>query len=262
VAHLQSRREETLQGADAEALYEEFFADCDVPAPSPHLVGMLVQHLVRGGPTPEYHDLAGRRACDPHELATHITQENLGYREISSLIERSYTGPARAIYPSLREYRVAVEDALYDLDHPDDKTRPIRAIPIFEPRADDQLTPGPAHDLDGLMREVLATGAGLLDLPMIEFPGTLEWSRRLLKGWYGMAYYRENPPRIRINCLLDSPNISVSTLRFLLWHEFLHVQLNSGHTKTFREYERRWPGCLDADRELDTLNEKFGVPYW
>ena len=62
VAHLQNPREETLKDADAETLYDEFFGDCDVPAPSPHLVGMLVRHLAHGGPTPEYHDLAGRRA--------------------------------------------------------------------------------------------------------------------------------------------------------------------------------------------------------
>jgi hypothetical protein len=77
-----------------------------------------------------------------------------------------------------------------------------------------------------------------------------------------MAYYREDPPRLRINRLLDSPDINVTTMRFLIWHEFLNVHLASGHTRTFREYERRWPGCVDAERELDSLNERFGVQYW
>ena len=77
-----------------------------------------------------------------------------------------------------------------------------------------------------------------------------------------MAYSREDPPRLRITRLLDSPDISVPTMRFLLWHEFLHVYLASGHTQTFREHERLWPGCVEAERELDTLNETFGVQYW
>jgi hypothetical protein len=51
-------------------------------------------------------------------------------------------------------------------------------------------------------------------------------------------------------------------MRFLIWHGLLHVHLSSGHTKTFRAYERRWPGYVEADRELDNLNEKFGVQYW
>jgi hypothetical protein len=192
---------------------------------------MLVQHLARGGTTPEYHDLAGWHACDPHEITKRIKHDDLGYGEMSRLIDRAYTGLACAIYPSLREYHVAVEHALYELDHPDETTWPIRAIPVFEPRADDQLTPGPAHDLEVLMREVLATGAGLLGLPTLEFPGPLAWSRRLLKGWYGMAYTREDPQRIRINRLLDSPDISVATMRFLIWHEFLHVHLAAVATR-------------------------------
>jgi hypothetical protein len=262
VAHLGSLHGYALEGTSVETLYDEFFADCDMPAPSHHLVGMLVQHLACGGITPEYHDLAGRRACDPHEVAKCIHGGNLGYNDVRNLIEHAYTGLACAIYPTLREYRVAVEDALYELDHPNESTRPVRAIPVFEPRPDDHLTPGPLHDLEVLMREVLATGAGILGLPTLEFHGTLQWTRRILKGWYGMAYHREDPPRIRMNQLLDSPDISVATMRFLIWHEFLHVHLASGHTKTFREYERRWPRCVQAELELDNLNEKFGVQYW
>ena len=93
-------------------------------------------------------------------------------------------------------------------------------------------------------------------------PRRAAWSHRLLKGWYGMAYTREDPPRICINRLLDSPDISMTTMQFLIWHEFLHVHLASGHTETFREHERHWPGYVEAERELDTLNERFGVQYW
>jgi hypothetical protein len=41
------------------------------------------------------------------------------------------------------------EDALYELDHPDEATRIVRAIPVFEPGPDEQLTPGPAMTLQG-----------------------------------------------------------------------------------------------------------------
>ncbi|MGQ0736189.1 MAG: hypothetical protein ACT4QD_21370 [Acidobacteriota bacterium] len=68
--------------------------------------------------------------------------------------------------------------------------------------------------------------------------------------------------RIRINCLLNSPDFSAETLRFLLWHEFLHVHLKSGHTPEFRQYERMWPDYVACDREMDSLNERFGVQYW
>jgi hypothetical protein len=77
-----------------------------------------------------------------------------------------------------------------------------------------------------------------------------------------MAYFRERPPRIVINRLPDSSAVSEATLRFLLWHEFLHVHLRQLHTPTFRDLERKWSGCKHAERELDTLGERFEVSYW
>lgn len=65
-----------------------------------------------------------------------------------------------------------------------------------------------------------------------------------------------------MNRLLDSPDIGAETMRFLLWHEYLHLYLKQLHTKTFRELERKYPSRVEGDRELDTLNERFGVQYW
>lgn len=68
--------------------------------------------------------------------------------------------------------------------------------------------------------------------------------------------------RIRINRIADSPDIDEPTLRFLLWHEYLHLFLKQGHTSEFRIRERAWPGYLEADRVLDSLDERFNVRYW
>lgn len=73
--------------------------------------------------------------------------------------------------------------------------------------------------------------------------GELVWTKRLVKGWYAMAYYEADTPhghgKIRVNVLLDSPDVSEETMRFLLWHEYLHLYLKAGHSKTFRELERK-----------------------
>jgi hypothetical protein len=86
-----------------------------------------------------------------------------------------------------------------------------------------------------------------------------------MKGWFGKAMPRVgHAPRageIRINCLLNSEDVSRATLRFLLYHEFLHLHLQQNHTPTFRDLERRWPGYRDADREMDNLNERFALEF-
>jgi hypothetical protein len=106
----------------------------------------------------------------------------------------------------------------------------------------------------------LSTSADSEPLP------SLKWTRLLVKGWYGKAYWEQGMScgqgLIRINNLLDSPDPPAMVVEFLLWHEYLHLYLQQGHTPTFRVLERRWPTCREADRFLDNLNERFGVQYW
>ncbi|MBD2261192.1 DEAD/DEAH box helicase [Pseudanabaena sp. FACHB-2040] len=249
------------------ASFDEFFFDCDHPWPSLHDIHRVLIHRCAGCEQPQFHPLIERDQCDPYKLADKIWEQQLGPRDKSALVEDSYTKLARAIYPDLRSFRAAVEDALYEIQYPEDTTRRRRAIPIPDPRPDKQMAVGPHHDLDSLMADVLKEGAALLNLTSsLPAPARVEWTRRILKGWYGQAYWDTNATNgqgyIRINRLLDSPDMKAEHLKFLLWHEYLHLYLQQGHSSTFREHERVWPNYQDADNFMDTLNEKFGIQYW
>ncbi len=262
---LYAKTPDQLAAADVDALFDDYFGDCDVPAPGTEQIRAALEHARAGGERPIYRELGERKECDPHELARIIRDEDLGERRRQELLEQRYSALAKVIFPTMRHFQNAANDALYELQHPDESTRIVRAVPIFEPRAEQQLRPGPAHDLTALLDEVLKTGHEILghDAP---HAGSITWSKRILKGWYGKAFWKLSDASghgdIKINALLDSPDIDGSTLRFLLWHEYLHLFLKQGHTPAFRELERKWPGLQTADRQLDTLNEKFGVQYW
>jgi hypothetical protein len=247
--------------------YDEFFGDCAEPKASFSDCERVIEHWRVGGDRPVRISVAGRDVCDPHHVALEIIERDLGERSRTQLVEERYTALARAIYPSLREYWSAIEDALHEARYPHESTRRPRAVPIFEPRADQQLTPGPHHDLARLLRETLKVAKRILDLPAIDATKIeIEWTRRLVKGWYAMAYYYTEEPagvgRIRVNRLLDTPDLSEEALRYLLWHEYLHLHLKAAHPKGFRELEHRWPTAQEGDRELYTLNERFGIQYW
>ncbi|MFV8752861.1 DEAD/DEAH box helicase [Nannocystaceae bacterium ST9] len=251
------------------AEYDEFFGDCDDPRASFIDCESMIEHWRAGGDRPKHFPLEARERCDPYEVAKLILEQDLGERGRVALMEQRYSPLAQAIYPSAREYRSAIEDALHEASCPDDSTRQVRAIPIFEPRSDQQLKPGPHHDLAVLLEETLRAGWPLLGLDESTFAMpdiTIEWTGRLVKGWYAMAHYVKGTPfgsgRIRVNRLLDSPDVSADTMRFLLWHEFLHLYLQTGHPPTFRDLERRWPTATAGDHELEALDERFGVQYW
>ena len=136
---------------------------------------------------------------------------------------------------------------------------------MFEPHADQVLRPGPTHDLNVLLAEVLETGKALLGQDKLPFDGSIRMTKYIIKGWYGKAEQSDQPGKgtIRINTLLDSPDVSVDTMKFLIWHEYLHLYLHrEGHSEQFYKFERLWPNWKDADHELDSLNERFGIQYW
>ena len=265
LADAAKRSREALSAWSAEEAFGEYFGDCDTPAPATHEVALVIQHFALGGAMPTWNGHEERQVADPYAIAEEIYTKDMGRVARDALITQRYTSLAKAIYPTLREFSSAIDDALFERSHPDESTRQRLAVPIFEPRPEDQLRPGPTHDLRALMNEVLAEGSKLVGAPLVHV-GELMWTKRIMKGWYGMALYDRVTPhghgRIKINKLLDSPDVSADTMKFLLWHEYLHLHLKMLHPKPFRELERSWPNWVALDRELDSLNERFGIQYW
>jgi len=269
IDHFRNLKRKQIKTERSDADYEEFFCDCDYPWPSKNDVALVINQYVIEGTFPEYRDFVERRKCDPYQVARELRDGGHLPSTMKQLIEERHTDLAQAIYPDLRAYRRAIEDAMYELDYPAESTRRKRAIPVFQPRSDEQLTPGPVHDLARLMLETLDERKKIVGVEQ-ELPysgsGSVTWTRRLVKGWYGMAYIEQTEPQglgtIRINRLLDSPDVGAETLRFLLWHEYLHLYLKQGHTPMFKEWERKWPSISEAERFLDNLNERFGIQYW
>lgn len=264
--HLWTQPSTTVASLTADDL-EDFFFDCDDPRPSVRDIEHAIELRARGGDRPAPIPFADRAKSDPLTLAQRILDGNLRRNEQTEMVDRAYEDPlARAVYPTRQLFAEAVDAATRNLERPQERVVMPKAVPIFEQSDERLLTPGPHYDLQELFDEMRVAGARLLELPALPHDGPLQWSKRILKGWYAKAYWDRSTPhghgRIRVNRLLDSPEVPRDVMIWLLWHEYLHLHLKAGHTATFRQLERRWPGCVEAERFLDTLNEKFGVQAW
>lgn len=262
-AHLRSLSKNKLAAMDSRALDTEFFSDCDPPKASSLDVETVVQRYCAGDPLPRYMELAGRAGCDPRELAKLARATDMRRSEENALLEARHTLLAQVIYRTMLDFRRAFDDAMREIEHPG-AAAPPKGVPMFEPPPSNPLRPGPPHhDLQKLMSGMLKRGAKLLHCPL-PHKGSVDWSRRPMKGWFGHAWYSNQPGQgpIKINVILNSPDFSDTTLLFLLWHEYLHLYLMAGHTEEFRKLERLWPDHMGCNREMDALNEKFGVQYW
>lgn len=254
-------------GRTLEELRDEYFFDCDVPRPASHQIDAVVTATRRDGRRPEFQELEGRQQCDPIGIAQEIWERQYGPLQTDQLLTSRYSFPlTKAIFPSYEEFRDIVQKEVNSITLAKTGRRPSLGVVEFEPWGNAQLSPGPFHDLNASLQRVLEVGATIIGTGKLPWDGSINWTRRPIKGWYGKAFYRDQAPKgtgeIRINCLLDSPDISKDALEFLVWHEYLHIFLQVGHPPLFRKLERKWPTSRQGERELETLNERFEFQFF
>lgn len=250
-----------LRGADNLEQAFEHFEDCDPPRPARSDIERAWAHL-QGGGVLLLQEFEDARTCHPTEIARLILQDDLGERARMAMLRERYTDLSRTVYGSFGAFRHAVDEQILALQDPKEVAGTGHSSPVFEDLPGEPLAPGPHHDLPTLWSEMLVLGAPLLGRDRLTYTGRgPEWTRRIIKGWFGKANWEEGD-EIWVNRLLDSPNISAETIRFLLWHEFLHIHLRLKHPPEFRRLERLWPDYTRANRELDTLQERFAISWW
>jgi hypothetical protein len=97
IDHLMSLPAQVLSTIAGAAQLDGFFAGCLDPLPARHDVGLVLEHVRRGGCRPEYRELAERAECDPRLLAELIRAGDLGERARTELVAGRYTALARAV---------------------------------------------------------------------------------------------------------------------------------------------------------------------
>jgi hypothetical protein len=117
---------------DATALADRLFAGCDAPLPPRAARERLVEHFRRGGGRPVSFGLEHHQARQPRALAQRILEDDLGEIARTALVNGHYDRLVEAIYPTCREYRAAVDGALYDLQHTAEAASNGRVDPVFE----------------------------------------------------------------------------------------------------------------------------------
>lgn len=246
---------------------EEYFSDCDTPRPATHHVDSVVNTTLREQQRPTFHPLSGREQCDPVAIAATIWEDQLGPYETTRLLNDRYEKPlAQAIFGTFDEFRDTVQKEVNNIANAKLGGRPSLGKVEFSTWGSQSLTPGPRHNLEAIMTQVLERGSSIQGLSQISRTGTVKWTKRPIRGWYGKAFFDSQAPKghgeIRVNCLLDSPDVSTEAIGFLLWHQYLHLFLQSGHTPVFRKLERKWPAYRNCEQELATLNERFDFQFF
>ena len=124
------------------------------------------------------------------------------------------------------------------------------------PRVPRLLTRGAVHDLAEIAADLL--GSEFSALPPERRPRGITWGRRGRRGARRSLQLGSFDPEthlIRIHPVLDQPAVPRAFVRYVLFHELLHAELNEPceggkraqhHGRTFRQRERAYPGTARA----------------
>ena len=118
------------------------------------------------------------------------------------------------------------------------------------------------HDLHQYLEEVLEMFPRLKADKLVD----ILWSKTVIKNnWLALCeWYPKLPAKpelfvIKINLLFSSPEIDKEVIKYLIFHELLHVNGYIDHDREFRAREWQYPDSARLDNILDSLTLKFNT---
>lgn len=113
----------------------------------------------------------------------------------------------------------------------------------------------PVHDIEALYGQVVDEMFGG------EYDGIsgIAWTDKAYKTYFGV-YYPESH-LIRINSVLNSPDVEAEVIKFVIYHEMLHRDFHK-HDKVFRDKEHEYPNYAEYEHFLDCNMNNFEIVEW
>lgn len=217
-----------------------------VTYPSDRDVTAFAESL-RNGVVPQRYLLGDRDIIDPQAVSRSITEQGLDFMNYAAELYEKYP-IAEKLFGSLAEYRSCIFEYLND---PDGKLRPrMRTVEIPYEMIPFDATP--VYDLGGLVREVTDEMFG----GKYDGISSVNWTEKPESRYFGAFYYADN--HIMINCILNSRDVPVEAVKYVIYHEMLHLNYRC-HTKKFREQEHKYPEYYKWDQFLDGTFRDFDI---
>ena len=113
----------------------------------------------------------------------------------------------------------------------------------------------PVYDINELAREVIDE----------QFDGSYEgissivWTRRAYRSYFGIFYPDDNS--IKINCVLNSKDVPREVVKFVIYHELLHRDIQC-HNKEFRRREHLYPNYTEHEHFLSDHMNQCDIKEW
>jgi len=234
-----------MLSADANLTYDDvlkkYFGGFQMP-PTKKDMEIFIKNLNGNGGTIQMFSFEKRGSIDPVLLAAKFREENVGLADMESMIRHIYDENGDIIDDIFGEYGSYYERIIDCIKYHDGiipistevEEMPVELIPF-------RLEP--IYNLQELSKEVIDEMFGGEYLGI----SSIEWTDKPYKSYYG-KYFRGGT--IKINRILDSPDVKRETVKFVIYHELLHRDYWR-HDKEFYAREHKYPDYTEHNRFLD-----------
>ena len=230
----------------ARDLLRKYFAD--VPDPLPRWADIkALLDAKRKGCAIHHYTFEEKNEFDPRTVARAMVDKNLALLAQQKYLQDVWDTKAacRSVYRD--DHRAFIDDVTREMNNilsppkPPAEPEVVKLVPKLAPKAWPDGERG--YSLTGLRDGVLSVKKHFPNgSPLV---GELKWSTRATASLWGFCRYSDKS--ITLNCVLNSPDVPLFVVEFLMFHEMLHADMPSaGHNRDFRARERAYAPSIDA----------------
>lgn len=236
---------------DIDYAYKKCFGGFELPLRKYDLE-VFLNNWRGNGEFPQMFRFEERNSIEPTFLAARFREQNMGFTDIEKEINNiydSYKDVIKDIFDDYENYFDRVIDCLKYKNGVSPIVSNIEEMPI-------ELIPfrlEPTYNIQELAKEVID------EMFDGEYQGieSIEWTDKPYKSFYGVYHVGG---RIRINSILNSPDVPRETVKFIIYHELLHRDYWR-HDKAFYRQEHMYPDYTEHNRFLDHKISEYNFDW-
>ncbi len=211
---------------------------------------LLIDNVRNLEDCPTIRTFVDRKKIEPYFVVKHLeeTGEDI-FNYSSKIFDENET--VRDLYKDKETYQMELcKTKIYK-----ERTQPI-GIKVEE--LPDELIPfdrTPVYEIDELVKEVNDSMFG----GNLEGLSDITWTDKAYRQYFGIHYHIDNS--IKINCVLNSKDVPREVVKFVIYHEMLHIN-NWSHDAAFRAEERKYPQYEEWEHFLAYNINKSDIFDW
>ncbi|MBK7154802.1 MAG: DEAD/DEAH box helicase family protein [Sandaracinaceae bacterium] len=228
----------------------------DLPDPLPRwrdVAELLAARRAQAGVV--YYSFDDKKHFNPRTIAERCKAQDLRSSEVETLLTNLWAEDSVCRHVYRNDFHTLRDEVhrelmrLYEPPRPPSPPALVDLVPTSAPRA------WPMGQTGYSLVEIKdAVASNSRNFPRgLTAPSTVSWSKRPMKSWWGICRYpttQGGSAEIRISCALNSPDIPLFVLEFLMHHELLHAEMpHSGHGPDFRQREHAFAPSEKAIRD-------------